>query len=185
MSGVFSMASHCGLQYFPEVTVHEHTGCAHFCPVESVIWFSSSRCCSESLRRIPQGSTLPPLEGRRPTRSFLYFESGGRAGAKSADPVGQFAARFGFALAEALASPFTGTVAVTLVPAAPEATLISPPVRAALAHAGDSDAGADRTGIAGGARSLPVVGDDEPSRRRPSPQNQSARQCFRRGDARW
>jgi hypothetical protein len=43
MSGVFSIASHCVLQYFPDDTVHEHTGCAHFCPFESVIGFSS-RC---------------------------------------------------------------------------------------------------------------------------------------------
>lgn len=32
ISGVFSIASHCGLQYFPEVTVQEQTGCAHFLP---------------------------------------------------------------------------------------------------------------------------------------------------------
>jgi hypothetical protein len=32
MSGVFSIASHCGLQYSPEVTVQEQMGCAHFLP---------------------------------------------------------------------------------------------------------------------------------------------------------
>lgn len=30
MSGVSSIASHWGLQYLPSVTLHEHTGCAHF-----------------------------------------------------------------------------------------------------------------------------------------------------------
>jgi len=31
MSGVFSIASHCGLQYFPDlVVVQVHGGCAHF-----------------------------------------------------------------------------------------------------------------------------------------------------------
>jgi hypothetical protein len=30
ISGVFSIASHCVLQYLPDVTVHEQTGCAHF-----------------------------------------------------------------------------------------------------------------------------------------------------------
>jgi hypothetical protein len=45
MSGVFSIASHCVLQYFPEVTVQEQTGCAHFLPAVSamLISFSSSR----------------------------------------------------------------------------------------------------------------------------------------------
>jgi hypothetical protein len=33
MSGIFSMASHWALQYFPEVVVHEQTGCAHFTAV--------------------------------------------------------------------------------------------------------------------------------------------------------
>lgn len=31
-SGVFSIASHSTLQYFPVVTVHEQIGCAHFFP---------------------------------------------------------------------------------------------------------------------------------------------------------
>src|ERR1700730_1245141 len=30
ISGVFSIASHSTLQYFPDVTVQEQTGCAHF-----------------------------------------------------------------------------------------------------------------------------------------------------------
>jgi hypothetical protein len=30
ISGVFSMAEHSVLQYFPDVTMHEQTGCAHF-----------------------------------------------------------------------------------------------------------------------------------------------------------
>jgi hypothetical protein len=30
MSGVFAIASHSVLQYFPDVTVQEQTGCAHF-----------------------------------------------------------------------------------------------------------------------------------------------------------
>jgi hypothetical protein len=30
MSGVFSIASHWVLQYLPDVTVQEQTGCAHF-----------------------------------------------------------------------------------------------------------------------------------------------------------
>jgi hypothetical protein len=29
MSGVFSAARHASLQYFPDVTVHVHGGCAH------------------------------------------------------------------------------------------------------------------------------------------------------------
>jgi hypothetical protein len=33
MSGIFSMASHWVLQYFPEVVVQEQTGCAHFTAV--------------------------------------------------------------------------------------------------------------------------------------------------------
>jgi hypothetical protein len=32
MSGVFSIASHWVLQYFPSVTMQEQTGCAHFLP---------------------------------------------------------------------------------------------------------------------------------------------------------
>jgi len=30
MSGVFSIASHCALQYLPDFTVQLHGGCAHF-----------------------------------------------------------------------------------------------------------------------------------------------------------
>lgn len=30
MSGVFSIASDCVLQYFPELVMHEQIGCAHF-----------------------------------------------------------------------------------------------------------------------------------------------------------
>jgi hypothetical protein len=30
MSGVFSMASHCTLQYLPVAAAQEHSGCAHF-----------------------------------------------------------------------------------------------------------------------------------------------------------
>jgi hypothetical protein len=30
MSGVFSIASHCALQYFSDVTLQLHIGCAHF-----------------------------------------------------------------------------------------------------------------------------------------------------------
>lgn len=37
MSGIFSMASHCALQYLPEVVMHEQTGCAHFLAVSLVI----------------------------------------------------------------------------------------------------------------------------------------------------
>lgn len=32
MSGVFSAASHCVLQYLPDVVAHEQTGCAHLSP---------------------------------------------------------------------------------------------------------------------------------------------------------
>jgi hypothetical protein len=37
MSGVFSIASHCVLQYLPEVVMQEQTGCAHFLAVSLVI----------------------------------------------------------------------------------------------------------------------------------------------------
>jgi len=30
MSGVFSIASHCALQYLPDDVWHEQIGCAHF-----------------------------------------------------------------------------------------------------------------------------------------------------------
>jgi hypothetical protein len=40
MSGVFSMASHCVLQYLPEVVMQEHTGWAHFSGFEFDIVFS-------------------------------------------------------------------------------------------------------------------------------------------------
>ena len=40
MSGVFSIASHCVLQYFPEVTIQEQTGCAHFLPAVSATLIS-------------------------------------------------------------------------------------------------------------------------------------------------
>jgi hypothetical protein len=36
MSGVFSIASHASLQYFPFVTVQLHTGCAHFSPLDDI-----------------------------------------------------------------------------------------------------------------------------------------------------
>lgn len=42
MSGVFSMAAHSTLQYFPEVVRHEQTGCAHFSAFVVAI-FSPSR----------------------------------------------------------------------------------------------------------------------------------------------
>jgi hypothetical protein len=38
MLGVFSIASHWGLQYLPDVTVHEQTGCAHFSAFAVVIF---------------------------------------------------------------------------------------------------------------------------------------------------
>src|ERR1700740_2381315 len=38
MSGVFSIASHCALQYLPDCTWHVHGGSAHF--LLSAIWFS-------------------------------------------------------------------------------------------------------------------------------------------------
>ena len=40
MSGVFSIASHCVLQYLPDVVVQEQTGCAHFSPFLSAISLS-------------------------------------------------------------------------------------------------------------------------------------------------
>ena len=39
MSGVFSIASHWGLQYLPDVVMHEQTGCAHFWPLVVAICF--------------------------------------------------------------------------------------------------------------------------------------------------
>jgi hypothetical protein len=38
-SGVFSMASHCVLQYLPLVVVQEQMGCAHFLPLVVSIFF--------------------------------------------------------------------------------------------------------------------------------------------------
>lgn len=43
MSGVFSMASHWALQYLPDVTMHEQTGCAHFVAFVVAIIFSQPR----------------------------------------------------------------------------------------------------------------------------------------------
>jgi hypothetical protein len=40
MSGIFSIASHSTLQYLPDVTMHEQTGCAHFLPFSELILFS-------------------------------------------------------------------------------------------------------------------------------------------------
>jgi hypothetical protein len=42
MSGIFSIAAHCVLQYLPDVVVQEHTGCAHFSPLEVVIFDAPS-----------------------------------------------------------------------------------------------------------------------------------------------
>jgi hypothetical protein len=38
MSGVFSIASHSVLQYFPEVTLQEQTGWAHFLLSSDAMW---------------------------------------------------------------------------------------------------------------------------------------------------
>jgi hypothetical protein len=40
MSGVFSMASHASLQYFPDETLQEQIGCAHFVTLEVSIGIS-------------------------------------------------------------------------------------------------------------------------------------------------
>jgi hypothetical protein len=40
MSGIFSMASHCALQYLPDDVMHEQTGCAHFSAFSVSIEFS-------------------------------------------------------------------------------------------------------------------------------------------------
>ncbi|MGB6267021.1 MAG: hypothetical protein WBF56_14880, partial [Candidatus Acidiferrales bacterium] len=37
MSGVFSIASHCALQYLPDVVMQEHIGCAHFSDFSGLI----------------------------------------------------------------------------------------------------------------------------------------------------
>jgi hypothetical protein len=46
MSGVFSMASQAALQYLPDVTRHEHTGCSHFVNLASfnclLLWRNSA-----------------------------------------------------------------------------------------------------------------------------------------------
>jgi hypothetical protein len=39
MSGVFSIASHCALQYLPVGVVQEQTGCAHFSVFAVSIYF--------------------------------------------------------------------------------------------------------------------------------------------------
>jgi hypothetical protein len=49
MSGVFSIASHCVLQYFPEVTLQEQMGCAHFFPSFAMLLLFSSSLCDWSL----------------------------------------------------------------------------------------------------------------------------------------
>jgi hypothetical protein len=52
MSGVFSIASHSTLQYFPEVVMHEQTGCAHFSDFVVDIAFSpDSRFIANNPRR--------------------------------------------------------------------------------------------------------------------------------------
>lgn len=43
MSGVFSIASHWVLQYFPEVTIQEQIGCAHFLPSFAILVSSRFR----------------------------------------------------------------------------------------------------------------------------------------------
>jgi hypothetical protein len=40
MSGVFSIASHSVLQYFPDVTLQEQTGWAHFLLSSGAMWCS-------------------------------------------------------------------------------------------------------------------------------------------------
>jgi hypothetical protein len=44
MSGVFSIASHSMLQYFPDVTAQEQTGCAHFLPSLAAIMSPFKGC---------------------------------------------------------------------------------------------------------------------------------------------
>jgi hypothetical protein len=39
MSGVFSIAAHSVLQYFPDVTLQEQTGWAHFLLSSNAIWY--------------------------------------------------------------------------------------------------------------------------------------------------
>ena len=53
MSGVFSIASHSTLQYFPDVTVQEQTGCAHFLLSAMFLSPSSSRQARLLLHRTP------------------------------------------------------------------------------------------------------------------------------------
>jgi hypothetical protein len=48
-SGVFSIASHCGLQYFPELTVQEQMGCAHLLSFPIAIGFLQRRLMRRSL----------------------------------------------------------------------------------------------------------------------------------------
>jgi hypothetical protein len=63
MSGIFSMASHCALQYFSEVVAHEQTGCAHFLIFSLVIVV----LLALGRDRVIQGGMLP---GR--WTAFLY-----------------------------------------------------------------------------------------------------------------
>jgi hypothetical protein len=63
MSGVFSIASHCALQYLPEAGTHEQTGCAHFLAGSLVI---SLLLVSDQNRAIRDGMI------GRPQNPLLY-----------------------------------------------------------------------------------------------------------------
>jgi hypothetical protein len=50
MSGIFSIDSHCTLQYFPAIAVHEQFGCAHFFVFSIAISLSLDQSVLASLR---------------------------------------------------------------------------------------------------------------------------------------
>jgi hypothetical protein len=53
MSGIFSIDSHCTLQYFPAIAVNEQFGCAHFFVFSTVISLSPDQSVSGSVAAEP------------------------------------------------------------------------------------------------------------------------------------
>src|SRR5579862_3200422 len=74
MSGIFSIASHSTLQYFPELVGHEQTGCAHFGVSAVFIVFPGFAAAISFLLSSNGGLgnfPSPPLQSDSP---FILFE---------------------------------------------------------------------------------------------------------------
>jgi hypothetical protein len=85
MSGVFSIASHSVLQYFPpEVTLQEQTGWAHFLLSSDAIWCllllnqpKGCMCASKERRRLPSefSPTVGYSNSSQAVEAFAYIHS--------------------------------------------------------------------------------------------------------------